>query len=60
MVKKINEDAIAIKRLIAIGELKQSEIAALLGINRQKVYYWAHTEIKFEKKKKKKIKQILL
>ena len=39
MVKKINEQALAIKCLVANDEMKQAEIARLLNISPQKVYY---------------------
>ena len=54
MGKKINEDALAIKRLIASGEIKYAEIARILDISRQKVYYWAHNDFKVTQKRRKK------
>ena len=54
MCKKINEDAIAVKRLIASGEMKYAEIARLLKISRQKVYYWAHKDIITKQQRRKK------
>ena len=53
MGKKINEDALAIKRLIASGEMKYAEIARILDISRQKVYYWAHNDFKVTQKRRK-------
>ena len=46
MSKKINADAPAIKRLIASGGMKYAEIARLLKISNQKVYYWIHNDFK--------------
>ena len=60
MVKKINEDALAVKRLVASGELKQVEIKRLLGISPQKVYYWVHNPFKFEHKRRKKFNQFYI
>lgn len=60
MCKKINEDAIAIKRLIASGEFTDAEIAKLLGISRQKVYYWAHTDFKMIQKRRKNLANFTL
>ena len=54
MGKKINADALAIKRLIASGEIKYAEIARILDISRQKVYYWAHNDFKVTQKRRKK------
>ena len=51
MCKKINEDAIAVKRLIASGEMKYAEIARLLKISRQKVYYLLQKDQKEQKMK---------
>ena len=39
MEKKINEDTLPVKRLVASREMKQAEIARFLGISTQKVYY---------------------
>ena len=38
MGKKIIENALTIKRLIANGEIKYAEIARILDISRQKVF----------------------
>ena len=68
MCKKINQDAITIKRLIDKG-IKQAKIAKLLGLTRQKVSYWAKKDYPTQKKgederdikiieKEKKIKEI--
>ena len=54
MCKKINEDALAIKILIANGGIKYAEIARLLKISRQKVYYWARNDFKISQKVRKK------
>ena len=47
MVKKVNEDAIAIKKLLAKG-YSQVKICRILGLKKQKVSYWAKTPIKNE------------
>ena len=54
MVKKINEDAVAIKRLLKQG-LSQKKISMLLGIKKQKVSYWANHEIKTTQIRRKKL-----
>ena len=59
MVKKINNDALMIKRLLRRG-LRQCKIARLLGIKKEKVWYWAKTEIKEFQIKKKKLKDIYI
>ena len=59
MVKKINNDALMIKRLLRRG-LRQCEIARLLGIKKEKVWYWSKTEIKEFQIKKKKLKDIYI
>ena len=46
MCKKINVDALAIKKLIASGGMKYAEIARLLKISNQKVYYWTYNYFK--------------
>ena len=56
MVKKINEDAVAIKRLLKQG-LSQKKISMLLGIKKQKVSYWANHEIETIQKRRKKLPQ---
>ena len=58
MGKKINNDALVIKRLISEG-MKQAKIAKLLGLKRQKVSYWANKPIT-EKKRKKKLSQFYI
>ena len=57
MVKKINKDAVTIKELLGKG-LRQCEIARLLKLKKEKVSYWARTEIKDSQKKSKKLKDI--
>ena len=47
MVKKVNEDALAIKKLLAKG-YSQVKICRNLGLKKQKVSYWAKTPIKNE------------
>ena len=54
MCKKLSEDALAIKRLIASGGMKYAEIARLHKISRQKVYYWTHNDLKIKQKRRKK------
>ena len=56
MGKKINEDALAIRRLKSRG-VKQAEIARLLGVTRQKVSYWVNKDVTNYKKRKKKFSQ---
>ena len=56
MVKKINEDAVTIKRLLKQG-LTQKKISQLLGIKKQKVSYWANHEIETIQKRRKKLPQ---
>ena len=57
MVKKIHKDAIMIKELLKKG-LRQCEIARLLNLKKEKVSYWARTEFKSSKFKKKKLKEV--
>ena len=52
MVKKINNDAITIKSLLEKG-YTQYKIAKMLNISKQKVHYWARTEIKSIQTRKK-------
>ena len=59
MVKKLNRDAFLIKTLLEKG-FKQCEIVKLLKIKKQKVSYWAKTEIKKSQKKKKKLDDIFI
>jgi len=59
MVKKINNDAWMIKKLLRRG-LRQCEIARLLDIKKEKVWYWSKTEIKESQIKKKKLKDIYI
>ena len=54
MVKKLNKDAILIKILLEKG-VRQKDIARLLKLRKQKVSYWANTEIKTEIKRRKKL-----
>ena len=54
MVKKINHDAITIKKLLSKG-YTQARICRLLGLKKQKVSYWAKTPIKYEIKRKTKL-----
>ena len=54
MAKKINEDAVTIKRLLKKG-LSQKKICQLLGIKKQKVSYWANHEIKATQTRRKKL-----
>jgi len=54
MGKKINEDALAIRRLKSRG-VKQAEIARLLGVTRQKVSYWVNKDVTNYKKRKKNL-----
>ena len=54
MVKKINEDALAIRRLKSRG-VKQAEIARLLDVTRQKVSYWVNKDVTNYKKRKKNL-----
>ena len=51
MGKKINEDALTIRRLKSKG-VKQAEIARLLGVTRQKVSNWVNKEVTNIKKRK--------
>ena len=59
MGKKINEDALAIRRLKSRG-VKQAEIARLLGVTRQKVSYWVNKDVSNYKKRKKKFSQFYI
>ena len=54
MAKKINEDAVTIKKLLKRG-LTQKKIAQLLGLKKQKVSYWANHEIKTIQTRRKKL-----
>ena len=56
MVKKTNEDAVAIKSLINRG-YRQKTICKILGIKKQKVSYWANNEIKTTTIRKRKLPQ---
>ena len=56
MGKKINEDALAIRRLKS-RVVKQAEIARLLGVTRQKVSYWVNKDVSNYKKRNKKFSQ---
>ena len=54
MVKKLNRDAFLIKILLDKG-LKQTDITKILNISKQKVNYWAKTDIKTTRKRRRKI-----
>ena len=54
MVKKLNKDALMIKALLN-KVFRQCEISRLLGLKKEKVSYWAKTEIKFSQRKPKKL-----
>jgi len=54
MVKKLNRDAFLIKILLDKG-LKQSDIVKILNISFQKVNYWAKTDLKTTRKRRKKL-----
>ena len=54
MVKKLNHDAITIKKLLSKG-YTQARICRMLGLKKQKVSYWANTQIKYEIKRKTKL-----
>ena len=54
MAKKINEDAVTIKRLLKKG-FSQKKICQLLGLKKQKVSYWANHEIKTTQIRRKKL-----
>ena len=59
MVKKVNRDAIAIKKLLEKG-MRQCEICRVLHLKRAKVNYWAKTELKESQSKKKKLNDIYI
>ena len=59
MGKKINEDAMAIHRMIKSG-MKQALIAKLLGLRRQKVNYWSKKDPTAGIKRKKKFSQFFV
>ena len=54
MDKKINKDAVAIKKLLKRG-LTQKKIAQLLGLKKQKVSYWSKHDIKTIQTRRKKL-----
>ena len=54
-MKIINNDAITIKSLLEKGYI-QYKIAKMLNISKQKVLYWARTEIKSIQTRKKKFR----
>ena len=54
--KKINEDAILIKRLLD-KKIRQIDIANKFNISKQKVYYWKKTNIKTEIHRRLKLDQ---
>ena len=55
MVKKLNKDAITIKSLLEKG-YNQYQISKMLNLSKQKVHYWAKTEIKTVQKRRKKFR----
>ena len=59
MVKKLNPDALMIKKLIKKG-YKQCDISRILGIKKEKVSYWARHDLKDSQKKCKKLKDIYI
>ena len=59
MVKKLNPDALMIKKLIKKG-YKQCDISRILGIKKEKVSYWARHDLKNSQKKCKKLKDIYI
>ena len=59
MAKKLNTDALMIKELLKKG-YKQSDIAHLLDIKKEKVSYWARYEIKNSQRKSKMINDIYI
>ena len=59
MVKKINNDAITIKSLLEKG-YTQYKISKMLNISKQKVHYWARTEIKSIQTRKKKFRNFYI
>ena len=59
MVKKLNPDALMIKKLIKKG-YKQCDISRILGIKKEKVSYWARHDLKDSQKKCKKLKGIYI
>ena len=59
MVKKVNRDALLIKILIEKG-VKQKDIVKLLHVKRQKVSYWANTEIKTTQKRRRKLNDVFV
>ena len=54
MVKKVNADAITIKRLLKQG-MKPIKIARLLKVSKQKVNYWKRAKIKYNQTRRKKL-----
>ena len=54
MAKKLNEDAVTIKKLLKRG-LTQMKIVQLLGLKKQKVSYWTKHEIKTIQTRRKKL-----
>ena len=59
MVKKLNRDAFLIKLLLEKG-IKQCDIVKLLHLKKQKVSYWANTELKNTQKRRKKLNEIFV
>ena len=54
MVKKLNRDAFLIKILLDKG-LSQGDIVKILNLSFQKVNYWAKTDLKTTRKRRRKI-----
>ena len=54
MVKKINQDGVAIKKLYQQG-YSQAQIMKILNLKKTKVNYWIHTPLKTTQEKKKKL-----
>jgi len=54
MVKKVNADAITIKRLLKQG-MQPIKIARLLKVSKQKVNYWKRAKIKYIQTRRKKL-----
>ena len=54
MMKKINQDSIAIKELLQNG-MRQCQICRILKLKLAKINYWTKTEIKHSQSKKKNL-----
>ena len=59
MAKKINKDAIMIKGLLKRG-YKQCQISRMLNIKKEKVSYWARTELRTTQKRCKKLNDMYI